>query len=516
MSYRTIILATFIWVCQMTNAQDLSGRVLHGNCMVDHDGHTRSTITRAIEFDNQWDSLRIYRQMVVLVSFSDKDFLEENGPEAYDHIFNENRYNRRNGPGCVADYFRYQSDGRFNLQFDIYGPVKVSAVAAAGNGEDRFYGDHIFAEAIQLLAAKQPELDCSPYDWDSDGTVDQVIIVYAGFSGNQKGYESYIWPNTWSMAEVTMPDGIKVKDYSASAELWTSKVSCGIGMICHEYSHCLGLPDIYPTIESSWTNSVVDEWDLMDNGTISNYGWCPPNYSALEKILLGWLEPIELTKDTVITDMKPTAEGGEVYMIKHTDDEYYLLENRMWKGWDTSLPGQGLLIWHVNYNDYLWRANIINNEEGMPRYHLVSADNLDYNAWVELYNSRGGGYPYQNKSMMNSNYLSSAAYPWATDSTDFVNNELTDSSIPAAIMYNRNAKGNKLLSKPITEITRHADGTISFVYHASTPDGLITTSAISHQPSTIYTLTGRKIQPEAINSLPKGIYIINGKKTIIK
>ena len=83
-------------------------------------------------------------------------------------------------------------------------------------------------------------------------------------------------------------------------------------------------------------------------------------------------------------------------------------------------------------------------------------------------------------------------------------------------MYNKNAMGSTLLSKPITNITEHEDGTISFVYHASTPDGLITPSAISHQPSTIYTLTGRKIQPEAINSLPKGIYIINGKKTIIK
>jgi M6 family metalloprotease-like protein len=442
--------------------------------------------------------------------------LEENGPEAYNQIFNERQYNRRNGPGCVADYFRQQSGGRFNLQFDIFGPVKVSAVAMSGDGEDRNYGEKIFAEAMQNLANEHPELDCSPYDWDNDGKIDQVIIVYAGYTGNQVGFESYIWPNTWSMPEVTMPDGIKAKEYSASAELWTGRISCGIGLICHEFSHCLGLPDVYPTVEKKWTSSVVDEWDLMDGGTISNYGWCPPNYSPLEKIYLGWLEPIELTKDTIITGMKPVSEGGDVYMIKHTNNEYYLLENRTKQGWDAALPGQGLLVWHVNFDSYWWQANIINNEEGKPRYHLVTADNMDYDAWVDLYDSRGGGNPYQNKSMMNSYYLSSAAYPWATDSTDYVNRELTNSSVPATIMYNKNAVGSELLSKPITDITAHEDGTISFVFHASTSDGLITPSAINHQPSAIYTLTGRKIQPDAINSLPKGIYIIDGKKNIIK
>lgn len=516
MTYRTIILALLVWTCQMTTAQDLTGRVLHGDCMVSQMGKVHHTITRSTEIGHQWDASHVYRQMVVLVSFSDRDFLEENSPEAYNQIFNESQYNRRNGPGCVADYFRQQSNGRCNLQFDIFGPVKVSAVAKSGDGSHKYYGEKIFAEAMKQLATMYPNLDCSPYDWDGNGYIDQFIIVYAGYTGNLIGNSGYIWPNTWTMPEVTMPDGIKAKEYSASAELWTGKISCGIGMICHEYSHCLGLPDVYPTVEEKWTLSIVDEWDLMDGGTISNYGWCPPNYSPLEKIYLGWLEPIELTKDTIITGMKPVSEGGDVFMIKHTDNEYYLLENRTWQGWDAALPGKGLLVWHVNYDSYLWQANILNNEEGKPRYHLVTADNLDYDAWVDLYDSRGGGNPYQNKSMMNSYYLSSAAYPWITDSTDYVNQELTNSSVPAAIMYNKNAAGSELLSKPITNITVHTDGTISFVFHASDPDGITSLHTIDSAPPIIYTLTGRKVLPGEMNSLPKGIYIIDGKKTFIK
>ncbi len=514
MSYRAIILAAFVWVCQMTTAQDLSGRVLRGNCKAGHDG--QATVTRSVGLENQWDASRIYRQMVVLLSFADRDFLEENGPDAYDRIFNESQFNRRKGPGCVADYFRQQSDGRFNLQFDIFGPVKVSAEANSGNDSIISSGETIFAEAMEQLTTMYPDLDCSPYDWDGNGYMDQVIIVFAGYSGNYIGNSGYIWPNAWTMPEVTMPDGIKAKEYAASAELWTNKISCGIATICHEYSHCLGLPDIYPTSDSQWTMSVVDEWDLMDGGAISNYGWCPPNYSPLEKIYLGWLEPIELTKDTIITGMRPVSEGGDVFMIKHTDNEYYLLENRVWQGWDAALPGQGLLVWHVNYDSYRWRANIINNEPEKPRYHLVTADNLDYDAWVDIFYSRSSGNPYQNKSLMNSYILSSAAYPWTTDSTDFVNCELTNTSVPPTIMYNKNANESYLLSKPITDITRHTDGTISFVFHASTSDGMLT---INREPLTvnhIYTLTGRRIQPNAMNRLRKGVYIIDGKKTIVK
>ena len=453
-----------------------------------------------------------YRQMVVLVSFSDCDFKMEDPKATYDAMFNQKGYNQRDGAGCVADYFRDQSNGLFNLQFDVYGPVKVNSKAQTGSSSQNFRPG-VFAEAMRNLISQQPHIDFSPYDWNGNGYVNQVIFIYAGYAGNQPGFFNYIWPSTGGMNTViTTHDGYKVNSYSSSGELWSNSTSCGIGTICHEFSHCLGLPDIYPTTSTTSVASIVDEWDLMDGGHGSNRGWCPPNYSPLEKILLGWLTPTELTSDTVITGMRPASEGGEVYLIRHTENEYYLLENRQWQGWDVSVPGHGLLVWHVNYNASKWSSNVVNNTIGKPNYHLVTADNLDYNAWFDIYNKRGGGNPYLDRArLLHRCLLSSAPYPWATDSTDFVNRELTDSSVPAAIMYNKNAMGSTLLSKPITNITEHEDGTISFVFHASTPDGLITPSAISHQPSTIYTLTGRKIQPEAINSLPKGIYIIKSK-----
>lgn len=465
--------------------------------------------------NNDWDASHTYRQLVVLVSFSDCDFKMDNPRDTYDAMFNQSGYNQRDGAGCVADYFRDQSNGLFNLEFDVYGPVKVNSKAQKGSGGQDFRSS-VFVEALRTLVTQQPSIDFSLYDWNGNKVVNQVIFVYAGYAGNQPGLTTYIWPSTGTMSTVTTPDGYQAYNYSASGELWSNNASCGIGTICHEFSHCLGLPDIYPTTSTTSVVSIVDEWDLMDGGHGSNLGWCPPNYSPLEKMLLGWLTPTELTKDTVITGLKPVSDGGEVYLIRHTEDEYYLLENRQWQGWDVSVPGQGLLVWHVNYNRSKWNGNVVNNTTGKPNYHLVTADNLDFDAWYDLYIERGGGNPYQDKSRRLHRWLlSSAPYPWATDSTDFVNRELTDTSVPVAMMYNRNAAGSYLLSKPITDITQHDDGTISFVFHASSADGLNNPST-DEAPSAIYTLTGRKVESDAINRLPKGFYIINGKKTIIR
>lgn len=259
-----------------------------------------------------WDASRIYRQMVVLVSFVDCDFSIEDPLATYHAMFNETGYNQLKGPGCVADYFRDQSGGLFNLQFDIYGPIQVSSNVQA-SGTSKNYGRETFHEAMQKFVNDYPDIDYSQYDWDANGSVDQVIFIYASLSGNQAGVTGYIWPNTNTFSTIKTPDGTKISHFSASAERWTGSVTCGIGTVCHEFSHCLGLPDIYPTSTSVKAISVVDEWNLMDGGNYTNRGWCPPNYSPLEKMLMGWLTPEELTENTDINGLKPIAEGGKAF-----------------------------------------------------------------------------------------------------------------------------------------------------------------------------------------------------------
>jgi M6 family metalloprotease-like protein len=443
-------------------------RVVRGNCTPvfeaeDSVAAARGMAVRRLQATNtQWDGNKTYRQLVILFSFSDTDFQMENPQEVYDSIFNVKGYTQRQGKGCVADYFREQSGGLFNLGFDVFAPVKISTKAqpfSNPSANTTNYGKTQMQEATRLFLAEHPDLDYTSYDWDGDGYVEQVIYVYAGYSGNQAVQKCYghIWPNTGGFSTITTPDGRKIADYTCSGELWHNDTSCGIGTICHEFTHSLGLPDIYPT-SSSAGYSAVDEWDLMDGGNFTNYGWCPPNYSALEKMLMGWLTPVELTEPVTILDMKPVSRGGEVYQIKHTNNEFLLLENRQWEGWDFGLPGKGLAIFHVNYNKTRWINNLVNATKNAWCYDLVHADNMNYNDWNY---ALGGTNPYLDRTTrLNSRILSTSPYPWLQDGME-PNDSLTDASSPAAMMYN-SSNGNKLLSKPITHIRQNDDGTVSF------------------------------------------------------
>lgn len=440
--------------------------ILRGDCTPDISGNTTDShraSRRLPACNTDWDADKIYKQLVILFSFSDNDFQEEHSLDFYNSILNKPGYNEGKGAGCVADYYRAQSGGLFNLEFDIYGPYKVSQKAQPYDeptSSTKNYGRDAMLEATQLFVAEHPEIDFSQYDWNGNGYVNQVVFIYAGYSGNTKSTYGYIWPNTSSFSAVETPNGKIISSYTASAELWTPSTpsSCGIGTICHEFSHSLGLPDIYPTT-SNQGYSVCDEWDLMDGGNFTSWGWCPPNFTALEKYLLGWVEFTELDDAASISDLKPVSEGGEVYRIKHSDSEWLLLENRQQTKWDSGLPGKGLVIYHVNYDGSVWKGNTVNNDKTKRRFHLVHADNMDYDAW-NAYIEEKGLSPYASGERMNRRYLSTSPYPYIVED-EVQNNELTDTSTPAATMFYPNLDGEILLGKSITNI-QMTDGLVSF------------------------------------------------------
>ena len=459
-----------------------------------------------------WDPDRIYRQLVILVEPSDMPFQDNHTRDFYDKILNTPGYNEGLGPGSVADYFREQSGGLFNPVFDVFGPYKVSQKAQpyeTPTSKTRNYGSASMTEAGKQFFAEHPDLDYEQYDWNGDGTIDQTIFIFAGYCGNQ-GADSfgYLWPSTSTLSIKGSVDGQRMAWYSCSAELWLTDESCGIGTICHEYSHCFGLPDVYPTASSSDYYSVFDEWDLMDGGNFTNWGWCPPNYTAQEKMYLGWLNPIELKEPVTITGMKSVSDGGEAYIIKHTDSEYLLLENRQQTAWDAYTPGKGLLITHINFNATAWRDNLVNAQlDNFPyfRYDIVHADNLDYEQWDDLIAERNEDDWLDDYDHLYNRHLSTSPYPWQTDSTDFVNCMLTDTSVPAATTYTANAEGRKLLSKTITNIQMSPDGLISFDFMGGTTAVSAVRSVGDHTPEAYFDLSGHRFSSPPATP---GIYIV--------
>ena len=476
---------------------------VHGDCLPDNTDDAmvshRAGVKKLPAAKTNWDPEKTYRQLVILVEFSDTTFSYSSTPNTFYHkMFNESGFNDGNGPGCVADYFRDQSNGILNLQFDVYGPVKVSKSSqpySNPTGSTRNYGKDAFIEATNKVIADNPGIDFSVYDWNGDRYVEQVIYVYAGCTGNVNNEASYghIWPNTSSFSTITTPDSYKISNYTCSAELWPSSkpISCGLGTACHEFTHSLGLPDIYPVNGNAY--SVCDEWDLMDGGNFTNYGWCPPNFTPIEKWILGWLSFTDLDSPTTITGLKPVSEGGEVYRIKHSDTEWLLLENRQHRSWDAGAPGKGLVIYHVDYNSSAWKANTVNNVDGKPRFELVHADNMDYDVWKDYVTKNKLG-TYAASSHMNSRYLSSSPYPWTTDSTSFVNNELTVTSVPAPKMNYPDGAGDYLLDKPITNIQMSEDGLISFDFMGGDKTGIkYVEPQSSNLQSQTYDILGRRL-----------------------
>lgn len=439
-----------------------------------------------------WDPNRVYRVPVILFSFADCDFSCENPNEFYDRMFNEQGYNLGDGPGCVADYFRDQSRGLFNVQFDIIGPVKLSSnqkLTGGGYNNGRLQA----AEAVQAV---DPEVNFTDYDWNGDGRVTAVIFIYAGYGGNEtaEAVKGCIHPTTGSLSLGRKVDGVTLSYYSASNEIWSNNRSCGIGTICHEYCHTFGIPDFYPTSGNEF--SVLDEWDLMDGGCYAGDGWCPVNLSIHERELMKWQSPIDLTVSTDITDMPPFDESGVAYRIVNEayTSEYYLLENRQQTGWDLMLPGHGLLITHVDYDKTAWSGVTVNNNPNHHRFDYFHADGLDFNYYESIY-----GRTNKRSKDGRSIRLRYTAYPY-TDAEGVVHDALTDTTSPAATLYHARSDGSKFMGKPITQI-QETDGLISF-HFSDTPDA-ITPISSDATPVAIYDLQGH-----LITNPSRGIYIV--------
>lgn len=420
------------------------------------------------------------RQLVVLTSFSDLDFREEEPLPIWDSIFNMPNFTEEPYYGSVHDFFHDQSYGKFDLHFDLHA-IKVNnkyATYGSTKNDDANAALLILALADSL---KNKVTDWAPYDWDEDGYIDQILVIYAGMGQNDGGDRNTIWPN---QASLTIYEHKPVTVSSNGKDFIIDKYGCipeygrttyaTFGTICHEFGHCLGLPDIY------YDNlSILENWDIMDHGNYSKNGYCPPCYSAFERKQLGWLDIQELTDPTSVTQMPALSDEPVAYLIRNDNypNEYYILENRQKKGWDQSLPGNGLLIFHIDYDEELWHLGIPNDYRD-NHYTIIPANNLSYTTF-----SYGWAYPYGSKD------------------------SLTNNSAPAATLRHAAKDGTMLMSKPITNIKVDDNGLVAFDFMGGELAGLANTqqSTLSRQPSAIYDLRGRIVSGQPATS---GIYIV--------
>ena len=332
--------------------------------------------------------------LIILVEFADVHFATDNPLQTWSDIANKQGYSENEAIGSVSDYFYDQSYGKFRLTFDVVGPV-VAAHNHEYYGENKDWGPptgwfdknvgELVEEACKGVADK---VNFADYDWDNDGEVDQVFLLYAGRGENDYARKdsAVIWPHMaslildWDYKDGVVIQGKRINIYACSNEIWSNSLHphlAGIGTFCHECSHCLGLPDLYNTEEGT---SVLGDYDLMDYGSYLGEGWCPVGYSSYERYVCGWLTPEPTDDPAGITSLLPlhTNPDARIYRSSKDANDYYLIEYRQKaeSSWDKFYPKTGLQAWHIDYDKEVWMNNEVNNDPNHLRVERMTVGNI--------------------------------------------------------------------------------------------------------------------------------------------
>lgn len=443
------------------------------------------------------------RGLIILVNFADLAFTEtieemdsmhnaKNYTRDYEYVYRGNTY-QVSSEGSARQYFYDASFGQYDPQFDVIGPVTVSReYAYYGKNNVNTQFDQRPWEMVKeacVIADTLLDVDFTQYDNDNDEIVDFVYVIYAGYGEADGGGANTIWPHSYQLSAAgayCRLDGVRIDLYACGNEIdYYTKKHTGIGTFCHEFSHVLGLPDLYTT--EGQTHKTLGEWSILDYGPYNNDGNTPPAYSAYERFFMGWLTP-EVIVDSANIRLEELNSSQRALLISTEDKHnligndpkstrFYLLENRQQQGWDTYLPGHGLMLTYVQYNATRWQENTVNNTSRSMGVDLIEADG-------KTPNSSGTG------------YLGKATDLFPAGATSYT--QITDHAI-----------------EDIEEI----DGLIYFKYRGGAIETDVENIEMPTSVIAIYNILGQKQSTTDIESLTSGTYIVvttTGTRKIIR
>lgn len=330
---------------------------------------------------------------VLLVENSSVNSLDS---AAYWAQVNQQGYSQNGHIGSARDYFIDQSNGIFVPSFDIF-PVKIDGAMSDYKDKE----GRLVKKAVDALLSKFPNFDASNYDADGDGEIDAVGVMYAGTKKAANSMGGFAYKLEFSatcndnVGKLSAGNGKVFNRYFVLPQLNNDGKFSPIAQFVHEFSHTLGLKDHYCVYASSCYYDFTDSayqapgahaWDVMasgmynfDNtrsGTVQ--GATPVGYSAFEKAFLGWISYKTLESSWDVKVLEPFISTNVAYKIPvdGDEDEWFILENRQKTGWDAQLPNHGLLIWHIDYDAAVWKADALNDVSGHQRIDVVEAGNI--------------------------------------------------------------------------------------------------------------------------------------------
>ena len=432
------------------------------------------------------------RGLIILVNFKDAAFTTskaemdsmltgKNYTRNYTYKYSGRTYTVES-EGSAWKYFYDASNGQYDPQFDVVGPVTVSQNMAYYGGNNSYGDKNPEAMIIEACKLVDDSVDFSLYDNDNDGIADFVYVIYAGYGEADGGAANTIWPHQYYIYQYLNLDDTKIYRYACSNEMDNyTKHHTGIGTFCHEFSHVLGLPDLYETdMDNLHDQKTLGQWSILDYGPYNNDGNTPPSYSAYERFFMGWLTPRLITEpeNVVLEDLK---NNNEALLISSTDEHnligndpnpttFYLLENRQQTGWDQYLPGHGLMLTKIQYNYNKWYNNAVNNTATKMGVDLIEAD---------------GKAPQYDDYRPSNGYMGKAKDLFPAGATAYT--LITDHAIE--------------------EITEE-NGVIAFKYKGGAIETNINNIENKNTILAIYNVLGQKQSTTDIEALPNGTYIV--------
>ena len=358
---------------------------------------SRSSSNPQEEKLNNFPTTGEVHSLVILVQFADTKFstVGSDAHQFFNSMLNEPGFTYSNGAnGSARDFYVNSSNGKFQPQFDVIGPVtlpkKYSYYGAnKGSSTDNPVALEEFVREACTLA--DPLVDFSQYDHNQDGFIDNIYFFYAGKGEADSGDGNAIWPHSAYYADIAKEagvtqkslklDGIEVGNYTCSNEINGTIITpqpAGIGTFVHEFGHVLGLADHYD-IYYGMATFTPGSFDTMDRASYNNNGNTPAAFSAYERACLGWLDLTVLKNGVDTLNVLPDLnDSNKAYMVPvggTNDQEYFIMENRQQKGWDAFIPGHGMLLWHIDYEAKAWEKNELNITGTHQRVDIVEADN---------------------------------------------------------------------------------------------------------------------------------------------
>ena len=451
-------------------------------------------------YSTRFPSKGEHNSIAILVEYPDVSFTIDNPQEFFYRMLNEEGFDDYGATGSAKEYFVQNSHGIFQPSFDVYGPVMLSQpMSYYGENNDR-YSHKMIIEACEAL---DDIVDFSQYDCNNDGFIDNVYVFYAGYGEADGGPANSVWPHSWDISYAEhrkeyFYDGVRLDHYACSNEKqFKTGNPDGIGSFCHEFSHVLGLPDLYNT---SYSQSFTPgNWSILDVGSYNNNSRTPPNFSSFDRYALDWIEPEVISKSGLYTLDNLSQTNKAYIMPTENENEFFLFENRQNIGNDFYIPGHGMLVWHIDFNQEVWDDNIVNNNNDHQYVDLVEADNIKTN------NTRGGdSFPGTANITSFTCTTQPAFLPW--DETPFAFDIYEISEVNNRILFKvENCKGAGIDDITNTDLPSNIK-----VYGNKVV-------CISGE-AVIYNLTGKIVGKADKNGiiLPRGIYLVSTNNEVKK